>query len=95
MVIGVLVHVWISKTAPAPPSHDRRQASEVFMNEHKCNCSDLLQKLLSAPLKMPHINKLSENYIIVDPDLLEVADDIEITIIGKNATWKISQKPLA
>lgn len=59
------------------------------MEKHKCNCSELISQMFSAPMKMPHINKLGKNYVIFDPTFTVVEDDMEITIIGVNGTWKI------
>jgi hypothetical protein len=63
------------------------------MERHICNCSSLLQSLISAPLRKPRVDKLKNNYVIFDPELYKIEDDIEITIIGLNATWKITQHP--
>ncbi len=62
------------------------------MKKHKCSCSDLLQKMFTIPVKMPRVDRYRNGYIICDPTLMEIDDNIEITVVGNRAIWKITPK---
>jgi hypothetical protein len=60
------------------------------MKKHKCNCSDLLQKVFQTPAKMPRVDRYGNGYVICDPALAEIDGSIEITIVGRESVWKIT-----
>lgn len=65
------------------------------VKRHKCDCSDVLRDILNRPMSLPRVDKLNGNYMIYDPSALSVSDDIEITIMGLNSTWKIYRSNLS
>lgn len=61
------------------------------MDKHVCSCSELLTQMMNRSV-FPRVDKLGNGYVIVDPSIVDVSDDIVIMIIAKDGMWKIEKE---